>query len=136
MTGTDTTAIIVDQFVAAPPQKVWRTLTEPALLAKWWAPGDISATPGHRFHLEMPGWGSVPCEILTAEPPTLLVYTFTEKWTLTWRLEAEGTGTRVFLEHSGFDLGDKRMADAFTRMGPGWRDQVLPQLADVAARAA
>jgi hypothetical protein len=34
------------------------------------------------------------------------------------------------------DLGDKRMADAFTRMGPGWRDQVLPQLADVAARAA
>lgn len=101
MTDTDTAAIIVDQFVAAPPQKVWRTLTEPALLAKWWAPGDISATPGH--------------------------------W---WRLEAEGTGTRVFLEHSGFDLGDKRMADAFTRMGPGWRDQVLPQVADVAARAA
>jgi len=38
------------------------------------------------------------------------------------------------LEHSGFDLNDKRMADAFNRMGPGWRDIVLPRLAEVAAR--
>jgi hypothetical protein len=52
-------------------------------------------------------------------------------WTLTWRLDAEGTGIRVFLEHSGFDLDDKRMADAFKRMEPGWRDVVLPRRAEV-----
>ena len=63
------------------------------------------------------------------------VYTFTAAWTLSWRLDAEGDGTRVFLEHRGFDLDDKRMAQAFERMGPGWCDVVLPRLARVAAHA-
>ncbi|MFC0450835.1 SRPBCC family protein [Rhodococcus jostii] len=125
--------ISVDQFIAAPPAKVWRALTEPELLARWWAAGDIAATVGHRFHLNMPGWGSVPCEVVEVEPERRLVYTFTENWTLTWNVVPEGTGTRLFLEHSGFDLDDKRSRDAFERMGPGWRDTVLPRLAGVAA---
>ncbi len=128
MTDTRTTSLSVDQFIAASPAKVWRGLTEPALLARWWAPGDIAATVGHTFHLQMPGWGSVPCEVLQVDPPRRLVYTFAD-WTLTWRLVAEGHGTRLLLEHSGFDLDDKRSRDAFERMGPGWRDDVLPRLA-------
>jgi uncharacterized protein YndB with AHSA1/START domain len=71
--------------------------------------------------------------VLEVDAPHRFVYTFTAAWTLTWRLEAEGAGTRVFLEHSGFDPNDK-MAEAFNRMGPGWRDVVLPRLAEVAAR--
>lgn len=126
-TGTPT--ISVDQYVAAPPAKVWRALTEPELLARWWAPGDIVPTVGHRFHLQMPGWGAVPCEVLEAEPPSRLTYTFNGTWTLAWRLEAEGSGTRLFLDHSGFDLDDSRDRNAFERMGPGWRDQVIPGLA-------
>ncbi|SED53759.1 Uncharacterized conserved protein YndB, AHSA1/START domain [Rhodococcus jostii] len=133
MTDRTTTMISVDQFIAAPPAKVWRALTEPELLARWWAAGDIAATVGHRFHLNMPGWGSVPCEVVEVEPERRLVYTFTENWTLTWNVVPEGTGTRLFLEHSGFDLDDKRSRDAFERMGPGWRDTVLPRLAGVAA---
>jgi hypothetical protein len=38
------------------------------------------------------------------------------------------------LEHSGFDLDDTRMAETFDRMGPGWRDVVLPRLARTAAQ--
>ncbi|TQC47930.1 SRPBCC domain-containing protein [Rhodococcus sp. WS4] len=133
MTDRTTTMISVDQFIAAPPAKVWRALTEPELLARWWASGDIAATVGHRFHLDMPGWGSVPCEVVEVEPERRLVYTFTENWTLTWNVVPEGTSTRLFLEHSGFDLDDKRSRDAFERMGPGWRDTVLPRLAGVAA---
>ena len=133
MTDTRTTAITVDQFVAAPPAKVWRALTEPELLARWWAPGDVAAVPGHTFHLQMPGWGSVPCEVTEVQPDEKLVYTFNGNWTLTWTLVAEGTGTRLLLEHSGFDLDDKRSRDAFERMGPGWRDEVLPRLARLAA---
>jgi uncharacterized protein YndB with AHSA1/START domain len=73
--------------------------------------------------------------VLEVDPPHRFVYTFTAAWTLTWRLEPEGSGTRVFLEHTGFDLSDKRMAEAFDRMGPGWRDVVLPRLTEAAARA-
>lgn len=134
MTTTNTDTIAIDQFVDAPPSKVWRTLTEPALHARWWVPGDIAAIVGHRFHLQMPGWGSVPCEVLEVVPEQKLVYTFNETWTLTWRLAAEGRGTRLFFEHSGFDFDRKSERDAFNRMGPGWRDKVLPQLVQTASQ--
>jgi uncharacterized protein YndB with AHSA1/START domain len=101
----------------------------------WWAEGQVAAVVGHQFTLDMPGYGKQPCKVLEVDPPHCFVYTFTAAWTLTWQLEPEGTGTRVFLEHTGFDLDDKRMAEAFNRMGPGWRDVVLPRLAEIAAQA-
>lgn len=125
--------ITLDQFVAAPPATVWRALTEPELVARWWAAGDIGPGVGHEFTLDMPGFGPQPCRVLESTAPERFVYTFTTEWTLAWTLRAEGRGTRVFLEHSGFDLDDKRMAAAFDRMSPGWRDVVLPRLADTAA---
>ena len=137
MTETSATArpgtIEVDQFVDAAPARVWQTLTDPGLLARWWAPGDIAPRVGHRFHLDMPGWGQVPCEVLEVVERERMVYTFNATWTLTWRLVPEGRGTRLLLEHTGFDLQDKRDRDALDRMGPGWRDVVLPRLAEVAA---
>jgi uncharacterized protein YndB with AHSA1/START domain len=121
--------------VAAPPEKVWRLLTEPELMRLWWAEGQVAPVVGHQFTLDMRGYDKQPCKVLEVDPPHRFVYTFTAAWTLIWRREPEGTGTRVFLEHTGFDLGDKRMAEAFNRMGPGWRDVVLPCLAEVAAQA-
>jgi uncharacterized protein YndB with AHSA1/START domain len=134
-TGGTPATIRVDQFVAAPPAKVWRMLTEPELMRLWWAEGQVALgfwVVGHQFALDMPGYGKQPCKVLEVDPPHRFVYTFTRAWTLRWRLEAEGAGTRVFLEHTGFDRSDERMAEAFNRMGPGWRDVVLPRLADVA----
>ena len=136
MTETPMAATIrVDQFVAAPPAKVWRLLTEPALIRLWWAEGEVAAVVGHRFTLDMPGYGKQPCKVLEVDPPHRFVYTFTSAWTLTWRLEPEGGGTRVFLEHSGFNLDDNRMAAAFERMGRGWCEVVLPRLAGALTRA-
>lgn len=132
MTDKTTETIRVDQFVQASPERVWRTLSEPALLAKWWAAGDISDTVGHEFTLDMPGFGLQPCKVIRAERYSVFEYTFTTAWTLTWTLIPEGKGTRLILEHSGFDLDDPRMAAALERMGPGWRDVILPKLADAA----
>lgn len=108
-----------DQFIARPPAAVWRALTEPDLLAAWWAPGDIKPVVGHRFTLDMGGWGQQPCEVLEVDPGKLLRYTFAEgslDTTITWRLEPEGTGTRLFLTHDGFEPD----SPALTRMGQGW----------------
>lgn len=58
------------------------------------------------------------------------VYTFAD-WALAWTLVPEGTGTRLLLEHSGFDLDNPQHRFAFDNMGPGWRDAVLPRLVDV-----
>ncbi|MDD4868536.1 MAG: SRPBCC domain-containing protein [Mycobacterium sp.] len=132
MTYARTGTITVDQYIDAPPMKVWRALTNPELHEKWWAPGDIAEHVGHEFHLQMPGYGSIPCKVVESEPHERFVYTFNDVWTLTWRLLAEGHGTRLLLEHSGFDLDHKRDHDACERMGPGWRDTVLPRLAKFA----
>ncbi len=122
--------ISLDQFVAAPPAAVWEALTTPELLAQWWRPGDIAPVVGHEFLLDMGGWGHQPCRVLEVEPERLLVYTF-GTWTLRWTLVPEGQGCRVLLAHEGFDLDDPQQRFALDQMGPGWRDQILPVLAQV-----
>lgn len=119
----------LEQRIPAPPAKVWEALTTPGLHAKWWAAGDISAEPGHRFELDMGRFGQQPCEILEAVEHRKLRYSFGPSWTLAWELEENDGGTRLVLEHSGFDLQDPQGRFAFTAMGAGWRDEVLPRLA-------
>jgi len=118
-----------DQFIARPPAAVWRALTEPDQLAAWWAPGDIKPIVGHRFTMDMAEWGHQPCEVLEVEPERLLRYTFAEgvlNTIITWRLEAEGGGTRLFLVHDGFEPG----SPALEGMGDGW-PKILAHLAVV-----
>jgi len=125
----NTRTIEVDQFIAASPAEVWNALTTPDLLSRWWAEGDIRPSVGHRFQLDMGSWGHVACEVLDLVPEQRLVFAFGD-WTLTWRLVPEGSGTRLFLEHAGFDPNDPQHRFAFDNMGPGWRDRVLPRLAE------
>ena len=40
--------------------------------------------------------------------------------TITWRLEPENGGTRLHLEHAGFDLDSPLARKAFEVMGSGW----------------
>ena len=57
--------------------------------------------------------------MLEVEPEKLLRYTFSEgslDTTITWRLESEGAGTRLFLVHDGFDPE----SPALVGMGNGW----------------
>lgn len=116
--------INLEQFINHPPQKVWKVLTDPVLHAKWWAAGDIKPVVGHRFDLDMGApFGKQPCEIIAVEEERLLSYTFapgTLNTTITWRLQPEGKGTRLFLEHKGFDLDSPLGKAAFNGMSNGW----------------
>jgi uncharacterized protein YndB with AHSA1/START domain len=140
MTGADPTVIRCDQFIPHPPAAVWRALTEPELHARWWAAGDVRPVVGHRFTLDMGSWGDQQCEVLAVEPERLLRYTFAPgslDSTITWRLEAEGTGTRLFLEHAGFDLDSPLGRAAYEGMGRGWPGvlrRVEPALVEAAGR--
>jgi uncharacterized protein YndB with AHSA1/START domain len=120
---TRTAVLICDQFIHHPPQEVWEALTDPVLLARWWAPGDIKPVLGHRFVLDMGEYGKQPCEVVDVDPGKLLAYTFSDgtlNTTITWRLAAEGDGTRLFLEQAGFDLESPVSHQAYTGMGSGW----------------
>jgi len=116
--------IRLEQFIEHPPAKVWKALTDPTLHAKWWAPGDVRPVVGHRFTLDMgPRFGKQQCEVVAVETEKLLSYSFapgTLNTTITWRLRPEGKGTRLFLEHKGFDLDSPMGKAAFEGMGGGW----------------
>jgi uncharacterized protein YndB with AHSA1/START domain len=44
-----TEAIRTDSFFPHPPEKVWRALTDPELLACWLMPNDFEPWIGHQF---------------------------------------------------------------------------------------
>ena len=46
---SETQSIVVKYELAQPPEKVWRALTEPKLLAAWLMDNDIAPIVGHRF---------------------------------------------------------------------------------------
>ena len=72
-------SIIVECDLAEPPAKVWRALTEPALLASWLLPNDIRPEVGADFTFRADaeaGSGTVACKVLAAEPPHLLRYSW------------------------------------------------------------
>ncbi|MEU6863454.1 SRPBCC domain-containing protein [Streptomyces sp. NPDC046876] len=138
--STEPRTIHCDRFIAHPPQAVWRALTEPDLHARWWAAGDVRAEVGHRFTLDMGPWGHQECEVIAVDPERMLSYSFapgTLDTTITWRLVPEGTGTRLLLDHSGFDLESPLARAAYEGMGGGWPavlERIEPALDDAAAR--
>ena len=133
----DPESIVVDYTLNEPPTQVWRALTEPKLLAQWLMENDIQPIVGHKFNFRakpMGDWdGIVYCEILEADEPNKLVYTWqggSDKnqnyghrldTTVTWTLSPTSTGgTLLNLVHHGFQPDDY----AFQIMGQGWRSMV------------
>ncbi|MEO3818719.1 SRPBCC domain-containing protein [Plantactinospora sp. B24E8] len=135
---TDQGVIRVDQYLGHPPARVWRALTDPELLARWFMPNDFKPVPGHRFTFRTnprpdQGFdGVVHCEVLDLDPERRLRLAWrggTLDSTVSWTLAAEGRGTRLFVEHSGFDPDDPDHRRTFAIMSGGWRSHVLRRLA-------
>jgi uncharacterized protein YndB with AHSA1/START domain len=96
-----------------PLAKVWRALTDPALMQLWMIaarPEGFSTTVGARFKFvgkPRPGWsGVVDCEVLESREPSVLRYSWTADGgaptQVAYRLEPHGGGTRFTFEHTGF----------------------------------
>ncbi|MEO5716049.1 MAG: SRPBCC domain-containing protein [Luteolibacter sp.] len=127
-----------------PPEQVWRAITDSATLAEWMFPNDFEPHLGHHFTFRVPpnpkvGFEGliVSCEVLECEPPRLLVFSWSAggpvvNTRVSFRLEPDGDGTRLFFEHSGFDLSHSRGGQAFHGAEFGWA-KMLGQLPVVVA---
>jgi uncharacterized protein YndB with AHSA1/START domain len=133
----DLTTIHVDQFYPHPVERVWRVLTVPELMARWLMPSDFEPYVGHKFTMQsvpigpVNFSGEIACEVLELEPLRRLSISWRDAKgtsdldsTVTWTLQPEGHGTRVLLEHSGFDPDNPTHQLSRRMLNGGWRSHV------------
>ncbi|MDF3058702.1 MAG: Activator of Hsp90 ATPase 1 family protein [Rariglobus sp.] len=140
------TTIQRELFLPQPREQVWQAIANREALADWMYPNDFEPRVGHAFTFRVPpnpkvnfDGLTVRCEVLACEAPVLLVFSWSVggpvvNTQVSFRLEPEGNGTRLFFEHSGFDLSQPGGEQAFHGAGYGWA-RMLGKLSDVAARA-
>jgi len=101
--------IVRSVVVAAPAERVFRLLVEPAELVRWWPEAaEVEPRLGGRVRLVFPGGREVHGEVNRYEPPRALGFT----WTWPYRAGAtqvdfavaeRGGGCEVTVTHSGWD---------------------------------
>ena len=111
---SETRTLVVERVMPHPPEKVWRALTQTALLEDWLMKNDFKPTVGAKFAFRtqpMPHWnGVVDCEVLAVEPHQRLSYSWNAagglQTTVTWTLTPVEGGRRLRMEQSGFGPQD------------------------------
>lgn len=136
---SETRTVVVERAFAHAPDKVWRALTQPHLIAEWLMENDFAPAIGHRFKLTG-GWGGVlDCEVLEIEPHRTLSYTwnfahddpaYALTSVVTFTLTPTPAGTLLRMEQAGFRPGQKQ---AYGGAHAGWK-QFLAKLDEVLAR--
>ena len=122
------------------PEKVWRALTEPGLLAEWLLPAEgLELQPGATFMFRTdpyPGWdGTVNCRFIEIDPPVKLSYAWSVPFletVVTFTLTPSGAGTRMTLVQTGFNEDQTR---EFGGARYGWR-MMGEKLVDLLGRTA
>jgi uncharacterized protein YndB with AHSA1/START domain len=136
---TEIRSVAIEREFTAPPQKLWRALTQPHLIAEWLMQNDFVPTVGHRFNLRGEWGGVLDCEVLAIEPERTLAYTwnyehedpaFDLRSVVTFTLTPTAAGAHLRVEQSGFRPDQKQ---AFGGAQHGWRS-FFDQLEQVAAR--
>jgi uncharacterized protein YndB with AHSA1/START domain len=129
--------------IPQPREQVWRAIADRTELARWMFPNDFEPRVGHQFTFQVPGNPkmnfeglTVHCEVLECDPPSRLAFTWEAGGLVgtqvSFRLEPEGEGTRLFLEHSGFDVSQPWIEQALKGAEYGWA-KMLKDLPNVAA---
>jgi uncharacterized protein YndB with AHSA1/START domain len=131
--ATETRSVVVERELAYPPEKIWRALTQPHLIAEWLMQNDFKPETGHRFNLRGE-WGAVDCQVLAVEPNRTVAYTWAAmglESVVTWTLTPTHTGTHLRMEQSGFRADQQQ---AFNGARFGWQ-KFFASLEQVVARA-
>jgi uncharacterized protein YndB with AHSA1/START domain len=110
------------------PEKVWRALTDPALLGEWLLPVvDLKLEPGAAFMFTTqpyPGWdGTVNCRFVEIEAQRKLRYTWNVPFmdtVVTFTLTPVPSGTRLSIVQSGFKP-DQDQKQNFAGARYGWK---------------
>jgi uncharacterized protein YndB with AHSA1/START domain len=136
-------SVLIERELPHPPEKVWRALTQSALIEEWLMQNDFEPVVGRRFTLRMapePHWNGVTdCEVLEVEPYRRLAYSWNSsgeeaekglKTVVTWTLTPTPRGVLLQMDQTGFREDQTANYQGATY---GWRN-FLDQLERVAGR--
>jgi uncharacterized protein YndB with AHSA1/START domain len=118
--ATETCSVVVERKMPHPPEKIWRALTQPHLIAEWLMKTDFKPDAGHSFKFTA-DWGAVDCRVLMIEQNKTLSYTWEAmglESVVTWTLTPMGTGTHLRMEQVGFRPDQQQ---AFQGAKFGWQ---------------
>jgi uncharacterized protein YndB with AHSA1/START domain len=116
MVARKTITIRKERFYPHPQEDVWAAISDPHALAEWLEPNNHQPVVGHKFQFMcdpgMCGAGVTECEVLEADPPRRLVWSWIHKpkdpsaprcepMKIAWTLVPQGAGTLLILEHTG-----------------------------------
>ncbi|GAA4121735.1 SRPBCC domain-containing protein [Aminobacter aganoensis] len=104
-----TRSVVVERDFPYPPEKLWRALTQPHLIAEWLMNNDFAAEASRRFTLSA-DWGQVDCQVETVEENRALAYRWDTKdlrSIVTWTLAPTASGTSLRMEQRGFTTAQK-----------------------------
>lgn len=113
----------------APPERVFRALTEPAELVRWFGDAaELDPRPGGALRFAWEEYGDQHGRVLEVDPPRRFVFAWDEgpelgETTIAIDLIPDGGGTRLRLVHTGFGVGgdwDRVYADT----GGGWIEEL------------
>ena len=102
----------LDVFYPYSPQRVWQAITNRRVLCQWWMETVFEPRVGHKFRFQaQPHQGfneAIHCEVIELDEPRSLSYTWRggligKPTIVTWRLVPVEGGTRLQLEHKGFE---------------------------------
>jgi uncharacterized protein YndB with AHSA1/START domain len=97
-------SVVVERAFPYPPEKIWRALTQPHLIAEWLMKNDFAPVVDQTFSLSAE-WGSVACQVREVEPNKSLSYTWDAyglESVVTWTLTPTAGGTELRMEQVGF----------------------------------
>ena len=133
-TAAATRSIVIERIMPHPPEKIWRALTQSALIDEWLMKNDFQPLVGRKFNFRadpMPGWNGVTdCQVLIVEPNQRLSYSWNAsgdeavnglRTIVTWTLTPAEGGTIVRMEQSGFRPEDERF---FQGANYGWQKMI------------
>jgi len=102
-------SLVIEREMPQPPEKIWRALTQGALIEEWLMKNDFQPAVGHRFNFRstpVAGWnGVIDSEVLLIEPNSRLSYSWGTMGMIsvvTWTLTPTKVGTHLRFEQTGF----------------------------------
>ena len=148
-TKDDLQDIVIDEVFPHAPAKLWKVLTDGALMARWlMEPLGFEPVVGKHFTFKTTPageWdGTIECQVLEVVPEERIAFSWKGghesnvgygsrlETRVTWTLTETAGGTRVRLVHAGFVL--PKNESAFNKMSAGWK-QVVHQVDAIAAEA-